>query len=242
MWIWGPPLWEFLHCVAFYSDTKLLYNPEQLAMFFQMIHRVLPCVYCRDSYGELNTQGILQKTIDAYGSIQSLVPKRQLTTFVYRLHEFVNQKLLAQKWTNLLERNPACSLPFTEVWSLLQTQPSIDIIYKRQIFNDCELHLNSMWLLALAFAQRTSKETEENIKCFLSILIQTLKASSFLNARSMGFKIEACGTTLHLLFQAYKSWLEEESGRMLSDEEFMHSTQHKLNVMISTGCGKGTCK
>jgi len=165
---------------------------------------------------------------------------------VYRLHEHVNKKLLNQKWKNFIEQNPPCSalnISLDGIWESLNSQPSLDIVYKRQAFTELEpLNLNSLWLVTLAFAQRTSKETEENTKCFLSILIQTLKASAFLSARNMGKHIETCGTNLHLLFQAYKVWLEKEMGTVLSEGEFMHSTQQRLNLMMSSGCGKGTCK
>ena len=246
VWLWGPPLWEFLHCIAYFSDTKQVYDPDTLAKFFLLLHPILPCIYCRNSYGGDGQPGLLQKTIDEKGSIQSVVPKRQLTLFVYKLHELVNKKLLQQKWKNFIEHNPPCSalnIGPEDIWGSLNSQPSIDIVYKRQSFNEMEpLNLNSLWLITLAFAQRTSRETIGNTTCFLLILVQTLGASAFLSARKMGKLIEMCGTNLELLFQAYKSWLEEEMGSKLSTEEFMHSTQQKLNIMMSSGCGKGTCK
>jgi hypothetical protein len=246
VWLWGPPLWEFLHCIAYFSDAKQIYDSEKLAQFFTLLYTILPCVYCRTSYGGDSSPGLLQKTIDTYGSIQTVVPKRQLTLFVYRLHEHVNKKLLMQKWKNFIEQNPPCSalqISADGIWDSLNSQPSLDIVYKRQAFTEFEpLNLNSLWLITLAFAQRTSKETEENTSCFLIILIQTLKASSFSSARNMGKLIETCGTNLHLLFQAYKIWLEEEMETQLKQDEFMHSTQQKLNLMMSSGCGRGTCK
>ena len=206
---------------------------------------MLPCIYCRNSYGGDAPLGLLRKTIESVGFIQTVVPKRQMTLFVYRLHEFVNKKLLNQKWFNFVEKNPPCSalnLSEERIWESLNSQPSLDIVYKRQSFTEYEpLNLNSLWLITLAFAQRTSKETEENTTCFLLIVVQTLKASAFLSAKNMGMAIEKCGINFHLLFQAYKVWLEKETGSKFSQEEFMHSTQHKLNLMMSSGCGKGTC-
>jgi hypothetical protein len=170
-----------------------------------------------------------------------------MTLFVYELHELVSRKLLNKKWQGFLEDHsltgPVTALTPQQVWTALNSQPTLGIIYKRQVFTENEpINLDSTWLLLLAIVQRASPATEPNVRLFLTMISRTLRAEVFLSAQRMGEAIATCGSNLHLLFEAYQAWLQYQTGRAYTRDDFMHVTQLKLDRMISSGCGAGTCR
>ncbi len=242
--LWGPSFWEFLHCIAYYNDSKSPspYQPHELDAFFKHIQPLLPCPSCSESYGEMYA-----RTVEAKGTVLQACKRRQMTLFVYQLHEFVNKKLLKQKWHDFIKSVNAPSniaaLTDLQVWGYLGMQPSLGVIYRRQQTTANEpLHLDSLWLLLLAILQRQHITVEQNYATFISILVQTLEASKFKASRNMATTIRLCGSNHSLLFGAYKTWLEKQTGIPLTREAFMTELQHKLDIMISSECGKSTCK
>jgi hypothetical protein len=245
VWLWGPPFWQVLSTIAYFSDTKGIYSSEELAAFFQYIQPLLPCPACSESY-----RGILLRTIAVKGSIQEVCRKRQLTVFVHQLHEFVNRKLLDLKWKHFLEYvgkqgvpPSVAALPADKVWELFHHQPTLGVVYKRQVFTSNEpLNLDSTWLLLLALVQRVTTETEINMTSFISILTQTLAADAFVSSRLMADVIRKCGSNTHLLFDSYHTWIERQTGTRIDMQKFLHDVQSKLGNMLSTGCGVDTCR
>ena len=245
--LWGPSFWEFLHCIAYYNDSKTPspYQAHELDAFFNMIQPLLPCPSCSESYRD-----ILALTIQAKKkTVIEACKSRQMTLFVYQLHEFVNKKLLKQKWQDFLASaavrpsTETAALSEEQVWMFFNMQPSLGLIYRRQETTSNEpLHLDSLWLLILAILQRQHISLQQNFTVFLSVLVQTLDASKFKAARNMATSIRLCGSNHSLLFGAYKKWLDEQTGFSASKESFMSALQHKLDVMISSECGKSTCK
>jgi hypothetical protein len=242
VWLWGPPFWQVLGTIAYFNDSKGVYNADELAAFFQYIQPLLPCPACSESY-----KGILLRTIANKGSVQEVCRKKQLTIFVHQIHEYVNRKLLDKKWRDFLEYmgKPASlvALPDEKVWELFHHQPTLGVVYKRQVFSSNEpLNLDSTWLLLLALVQRVTTETEINITSFISVLTQTLAADAFVSSRLMASVIAQCGSNTHMLFDAYHTWIEEQTGASINKQQFLHDVQSKLGNMLSTGCGVDTCR
>lgn len=242
--LWGPSFWEFLHCIAYLNDSKTPspYQPNELDAFFRLIQPLLPCPSCSESYKE-----IYALTVQAKKTVLVSCKNRQMTLFVYQLHEFVNKKLLKQKWQDFLkDTNPnteIAALSQEQVWNFFNMQPSLGLIYRRQQISSNEpMHLDSLWILLLAILQRKQAQTEQNFTTFLSILVQTLDACKFKASRNMATTIRLCGSDHSLLFGAYKSWLEKQTGTPLSREIFYEQLNRRLDTMISTECGKSTCK
>jgi hypothetical protein len=86
--IWGPGGWDFLHAITFgYPLNPTDEQREQYNTFFTSVAYVLPCVYCRISYGEFI------KTNDTELTKNDLENRYTLTNWLYRLHQAVNKKL-----------------------------------------------------------------------------------------------------------------------------------------------------
>jgi hypothetical protein len=102
--IWGPPGWLFLHCVTFGYPYKIneakeehIIRREQTRQFFRNIGYVLPCKYCRLSYQEFIKKTPVEDFLNS---------RRDLTLWLYKIHNDVNHKLGV----------PDCNIPtFEEV-------------------------------------------------------------------------------------------------------------------------------
>jgi len=87
--IWGEHMWESVHCVSFgYPVEPTNEQKEQYKIFFTYLQYVLPCRYCRESYGEFIT-----KEDDIMLKDEDLKNRESLTKWTYRLHNRVNKKL-----------------------------------------------------------------------------------------------------------------------------------------------------
>ena len=87
--IWGPAVWESLHCIAFGYPTEP--NDEQkmnYKAFFSNLMNVLPCKFCRDSYKDFIT--IEENTLLKDCNMDN---RESLTRWLYRIHNRVNLKL-----------------------------------------------------------------------------------------------------------------------------------------------------
>jgi len=244
VWLWGPTFWNILHTVAFYSDstTPQIYKEQDLLRFFEHLEALLPCPYCSESYGKL-----FRVTEKLVGDLQSVLQRRQLTKFVYTLHEQVSRKLLLQKWSTFIkdskEKKALQDFDTDTVWQYLNGQPALSVVYKRQEFSANEpLQLDSVWILTLALLQRSTKALRQNILSYLLVLLPTLKASDFRASQFMAEKIKLGIESPESLFDSYRQWIEFQKGKKLRNDKFMHTLQYKLDTMLSTGCSSGTCK
>ena len=87
--IWGPHFWETLHCVsAGYPLEPTDNDKKNYKEFFVSVTNVLPCKYCRESYGQFITQENKTKLDD-----KVFESRENLMFWVYKLHERVNLKL-----------------------------------------------------------------------------------------------------------------------------------------------------
>lgn len=86
--IWGPALWTGLHSIAFGFPVKPTETDKKnYKTFFESLQYVLPCSYCRISYGEFI------KTEDTLIDDKIFENRNELTKWLYNLHNRVNSKL-----------------------------------------------------------------------------------------------------------------------------------------------------
>ena len=87
--IWGPAVWEALHCIAFgYPVEPTDEHKKNYKEFFSNLMNVLPCKFCRDSYKDFITkeENTLLKDCD-------MDNRESLTRWLYKIHNRVNLKL-----------------------------------------------------------------------------------------------------------------------------------------------------
>lgn len=99
--LWGPAFWQSLGATALgyhlNDDTTLDLKIKHYKTFFQSLKYVLPCGYCRDSYGTYYKKLNIEKYMRS---------KKQwsMIRFVYDLKECVNAKLRKQEKALFKER------------------------------------------------------------------------------------------------------------------------------------------
>ena len=87
--IWGEHAWEFFHSVTFgFPVSPSDEQRQKYKMFFMTAGDVLPCKYCRESYGEF-----IRTDPDAKLTDIDLENRDTLTKWLFRLHDRVNKKL-----------------------------------------------------------------------------------------------------------------------------------------------------
>jgi hypothetical protein len=91
--VWGPPAWFFLHSIAMAYPKKIDEdNPRHIEIkkkmynFLSSLGFILPCPICGDSYNNY----IKQKD---YQILNHLDSRQNLTYFLYKIHNKVNEKL-----------------------------------------------------------------------------------------------------------------------------------------------------
>lgn len=124
---WGPPTWRYLHTVAQNYDplyaTTTSANKKRYKQnyydFFNSLQKVLPCKWCRISYG---------------GFIKELPPNTFLTDFppdlafwIYQLHNRVNNKLRNQGL--LKKRDPSFKSVYNKYVKILKQNNPDDMWY-----------------------------------------------------------------------------------------------------------------
>lgn len=80
--VWGPHAWRLFHAVC----DRLARDDPRGKRFFKLLPAVLPCIYCRRSFGEF------------YPRLAPLVQKRGYRFFCWRAHGRVSLKLQTQDW------------------------------------------------------------------------------------------------------------------------------------------------
>jgi len=85
-YIWGPPLWHFLHTMSFNYPVKPTESDKKKYKKFMMsVGDILPCRYCRENYKN-NLKHI------NFGE-HSFNSRLTFSRAIYRLHEEVNRML-----------------------------------------------------------------------------------------------------------------------------------------------------
>lgn len=82
--IWGPPMWKVLHTLSFSPPDELRKHKQHVINFLDSLKDVLPCIYCRNSYGVFITE---------LPPLDSVIDNGELSRWMYDLHSKVNAKL-----------------------------------------------------------------------------------------------------------------------------------------------------
>lgn len=86
--IWGPALWTSLHSITFgYPIEPTDQQQQDYYNFFNLVGKVMPCRYCRDSYLKFISEGKTKLTM------QNVKNRKALTKWLYNVHNAVNDKL-----------------------------------------------------------------------------------------------------------------------------------------------------
>ncbi len=90
---WGPPGWEFLHAIAFnYPESIENEDDKERQLYterlFNDLQYTLPCKYCRESF---------KLFLKAEPLKPHLGSRADLTKWLYRVHNLVNDKLRKQE-------------------------------------------------------------------------------------------------------------------------------------------------
>jgi hypothetical protein len=86
--IWGPHMWIAIHSVVFgYPVNPTEEQKQQYKTFLEHLGFVLPCIYCRQSYQFFIKDGNTILTDEV------LKNRKNLTEWVYNIHNRVNKKL-----------------------------------------------------------------------------------------------------------------------------------------------------
>ena len=85
-YVWGPPLWHFLHTMSFnYPVNPTIDDKNRYEAFMYSIGFVLPCKYCRDNYYN-NLKSI------NFGD-KDFQNRDTFSKMIYNLHDAVNKQL-----------------------------------------------------------------------------------------------------------------------------------------------------
>jgi len=85
---WGPGAWIILHsCAQRYPRNPTEEDKKCYKSFYYNLQYTLPCGKCKESY----TKFLKMLPIDFF-----LGSRRQLTYWIYTVHNFVNYKLIGQ--------------------------------------------------------------------------------------------------------------------------------------------------
>lgn len=86
--IWGPPTWESIHSITFgYPISPTDEQKKDYLDYFVLLGKVLPCIFCRNSYQQFINSG------DTILDMNVMKSREELTKWAFRLHNAVNKKL-----------------------------------------------------------------------------------------------------------------------------------------------------
>jgi Erv1 / Alr family len=120
---WGPSGWQLLHLIAqSYPDDADAKTKRRYELFFNAMKDILPCKFCRESTSNFMTQ-------DDYALHPALKSKKDLTFWLYNLHNRVNKKLRDQCAEDPRVICPPPDPSYEEVYNtyetLLHTKPNV---------------------------------------------------------------------------------------------------------------------
>jgi FAD-linked sulfhydryl oxidase len=83
--VWGSSGWVLMHCIAnTYPESPTPAEKTHYFRFFDSLKNVLPCKLCRKHYNEWLEMFPIRKYLGS---------RQQLKDWVFRLHNYVNQRL-----------------------------------------------------------------------------------------------------------------------------------------------------
>lgn len=147
-WIWGPPKWKLLHSLSFSPHVPRY--AVQVAEFLNTLKFVLPCIYCRESYG-----GFVQALNAEWGKgVEAVCADGELALWMYQLHDKVNAKLDTQlAKTQLEEAGVQLVLsPTQEKAVCRKRQITFDCLRKRLLLRPVQFCADDIWEFVTIFA------------------------------------------------------------------------------------------
>lgn len=105
--MWGPALWPLLHSIAHYSPA----SPATMSNFLLSVAKVLPCIYCRNSF----TEYIAALPFEPYLS------SGRMAEWMYLIHNKVNDKLRRQGIPEAQQRDPPLEAVIQKYDAYVQT-------------------------------------------------------------------------------------------------------------------------
>lgn len=264
VWMWGPILWSVLHCLAFLCDTihSPTFKAESIDAFFRYLQPMLPCEFCRDSYG-----GFLVDVCKARGeTVQQAFERRHLVAFMVDLHDKVNTKLAKQRWNQVVGllrsklSNGACKELFAcegledEVAAIVDKRPTLTVVRNRaELYRRDLVNVEGLLLLLLVFGHRVQPSQTWNFTLILATMSVFLKALPREDAQAAGIKLEAVSEKLKVqsesnefdsqaLVDSLHDVLFEYSKPAVSRIQFRADAEHRMILMLAKSCGQGTCR
>jgi hypothetical protein len=214
-------MWDLLQSSAFLLDASKVPSNSLI----EPLRRLLPCIYCRNSF------------VDFY-SLLGVPKKSQAAQWVYDVHKLVNRKLMKQRAEAFVQKRPQFNSIVNDSHELL-SEPKMEVLQKRFLVNReepiCRRGLLTV-LLALVMALQLKNEMED-IKAlhkFIESLVVVIKISRQYNAEELISIVVDLGEMQHL--QDMRSFLEY----MKYGDSGIDG--HKASSLIKAGaCISGTC-
>lgn len=242
VWMWGPHLWDFLHTLAKQIDQYPdQFEASSVVSFLVNLQPLLPCRYCRDSYGPF-----LQEVQDARNEpLEACIRNRHMVAFMYDLHNKINAKLAGQKWDAtrkiLLEKHRGETfrdiINDSELRKMvlveIDKKPSLNVVLKRGLFLTHQpFNLEGVLLLIKVLFQRTVQH-RPNLLEFIAMFQHS--CSLIDNRRLVQLSnTEITENTMDRILFAY-------SETMMPFNTFLQEIKEKLALMEASACGGGTC-
>ena len=90
-YIWGPPMWHFLHTMSFnYPVNPTKQDKKKYKGFLNNLGKILPCKHCRQNF---------KKNLKAANYNDKIFNNRlKFSKFIYKLHNTVNVMLGKKKY------------------------------------------------------------------------------------------------------------------------------------------------
>jgi len=163
--IWGPHLWAVLHGICGLATQINENHSDLLSSIFLELKVLLPCIRCRESYESMVSEEIL------------MLSKCGWFTFVYNLHNQVNDKLEEQR----LEAFKAVSkikYALKDEHKKLSNRPSLEVVGKRFALSDgVPFSEDDVWKCLFSFVMVTDgnpMQRRKSLRIFVNDLIQFL--------------------------------------------------------------------
>lgn len=147
-WIWGPPTWKVLHTLSF--SPRCADYATEVSTFLRTLAHVLPCVFCRVSYTEY--AHYLEEKSGM--SLRDTIRASALSSWMYKLHEMVNDKLNYQA-LNELHVDPSL------ITLLHKRQISLQCLTKRFIVRPIAFCDGDVWDMLKYFALNMDNRIEK---------------------------------------------------------------------------------
>lgn len=154
-WIWGPPKWRFLHTLSFSPGTSSAVHAPKVADFLECLQHVLPCIYCRESYGRFYGELVTE-----FGSTTQVATSRRLALWMYTLHDKVNHKLDLQTTEDAL-KNVGAEVSTGPDSICRKRQLTFECLKKRFFVRPVQYTAEDMWDVLLIFMLNLDDTREE---------------------------------------------------------------------------------